>query len=1120
MKHIYTIFLLISLFSVSLTTHANYKANSVLNTGTWIKAKTDKAGIHKITSQDLNKLTGTSDLASVRIFGNGGNVLPKMNNVSYPDDLQQVPTWIGADQSGNQAIYFYAPGMVKWEYNSSKSKFEHTINDYSQEAYYFISIDAATPKQVTNQGTISEAPTNTVSSFVDYQVVDNERNNLIHTGRTWYDNPIGGGMSTTYSFTFPNIVTSEKVTVTAEAVSRSGAWTNLEVSVNNGAAESFQMRSVPLSSSDGAYARGNKAYWEMQANTESVNVKLKYVATTGSKCWPNFVEVEALRQLTFQQDQLIFRNPSVVASGAITQFNLSGLKDGLQLWSIQANDNVSNISISKSGSTGSFKASTSTLHDFVLFDPKGSFPSLQKVEEVPNQNLHAGSVADLLIVTHPDFITEAEKLANYHRQADGMTVTVATTKQVFNEFGSGMADATAIRNFARMCYKKASGKLKYLLLFGDGTYDNRLIKDGSESFVPTYQSEASTDHGYSFVSDDYFALLDDNEGEFTGDLDIGVGRLPVSSTTQAQTVVNKIMNYRKTATIGEWRNKISIIADDGDLSLHMKQAEDLSNIIKQESPAYLQQKIYFDAYKQENTPAGQRYPAVNQSINKSVKDGVLILNYIGHANDKFLANEQVLGKSDIESWSNYNNLPIFVTATCEFSRFDSDEESAGEAILMNASGGGIGLFSTTRVVNAFENATLNQNLFRYIFDHDNDGNNLRMGDAMRLAKNATGSISNRNKRNFTLLADPALSLAFPHLKIKTTKINGIDVTSETATLKALSKVTVEGEVTDAFGNIQSDFNGGLIPSVFDKAFMQPTLGNDTGEKPYNFKLQNNGLFKGNVSVTNGKFQFSFVVPKDISYQVGEGLISYYVFDKESNKDGNGAFTNFKIGGSSGGAITDNQGPGINLFFNTEDFKSGDKTNKNPLLIVKLNDESGINTLGTGIGHDIVATIDGNTAQAIVLNQFYQADKDSYQAGTINYQLSTLSYGKHTLKLKVWDVVGNSSEKEIDFFVTNGFDITNLRNYPNPMNTQTTIAYSHNRPSDRLKVHFQLVTLDGRIISEKKEEYTPSSNSGKTIQLNSSNIPSLKNGIYLYRIILTDSEGLTTTSSARLIVHRK
>lgn len=1107
-------------FNQRIAAQSSYKTNSVLSSGSWTKVKTSKTGIHKISSQNLNKLIGSSDLSSVQIWGNGGFVLPKLNSANYPTDLQQIPTWISADNSGNQALFFYAPGMIKWNYNSTKSKFEHTINDYSSFAFYYITLNTNGNKSITQQTAITSAATATTDQFIDHQVINIDKYNLINSGRTWYDNPIGGGMSTTYSFTFPNIVSSENIIVTAEAVSRSSAWTTLEVSANNGPAKSFQMRSVPLSSSDGAYARGNTAYWPMSANTSNIGIKLKYLASSSSKCWPNFVEVQATRKIQLVSDQLIFRNPAVVATDAITQFNISGLSNDLQLWSLNSNDDIKSISIERNGNIGTFKARTSQLHDFVLFNPKGTFPTVEKIDIVANQNLHALPAAELIIITHPDFYAQARDLANYHQSADAMSVNVVTTEQVYNEFGSGMPDASAIRNFARMSYKKYGDQFKYLLLFGDGTYDNRLIKRGSKNFVPTYQSKHSTDHGYSFVSDDFFALLDDDEGEYNGDLDIGVGRLPVSSVEQAQIVVEKIKRYKQLATIGAWRNKISIIADDGDQSLHLKQGETLSSVIKQESPAYLQEKIYFDAFVQENTPAGQKYPAVNQAINNSVKDGVLILNYIGHANDKFLANEQVLGKSDIESWSNENNLPIFVTATCEFSRFDADEESAGETILLTSSGGGIGLFSTTRVVNAFENAVLNQNLFRYIFNHDSEGNNLRMGDAMRMAKNATGSNNNRNKRNFTLLADPALSLAFPHLNVKTTRINGKDVNTETITLNALSKVTIEGEITNAFGQLQEKFNGTLIPSVFDKAYMQATLGNDNGEKPYKFKVQNNGLFKGNVSVENGKFQFSFVVPKDISYQVGEGLISYYVFDKNSNQDGNGAFTNFNIGGSSSSPISDTDGPLIDIFFNTEEFKAGDKVNKSPLLIVKLNDQSGINTLGTGIGHDIVATIDGNTSESIVLNQFYQANSNSYQSGTINYQLSNLSYGTHVLKLKVWDVMGNSSEKEIEFVVTNGFDITNLRNYPNPMNSTTSITYNHNRPNDKLNAHLQVVSLDGKIVAQQKHTYTPYNNQGKTIQFNASSIPSLKNGIYLYRIILTDSEGLSTTASSKLIVNQK
>ncbi|HKJ41296.1 MAG TPA: type IX secretion system sortase PorU, partial [Sunxiuqinia sp.] len=525
---------------------------------------------------------------------------------------------------------------------------------------------------------------------------------------------------------------------------------------------------------------------------------------------------------------------------------------------------------------------------------------------------------------------------------------------------------------------------------------------------------------------------------------------------------------------------------------------------------------YFDAYVQKSTSAGERYPDVNNAISKRVKEGALILNYTGHANESALAKEKVLEISDIDNWSNYDKLPIFVTATCEFSRFDGDEQSGGEHIYFNPNGGGIGLFSTTRVVWSDQNFDLNKQFYNNVFKQDADGNNLRMGDVMKRSKNALSSTST-NKRNFTLIADPALSLAFPKYKIVTETINGKSTGQLTDTIGSLSKVTITGRVTDNQGKTLDNFNGDLVPIVYDKAHQVETLGN-AGEKPFDFSFQDNIIYQGVTTVTNGKFEFSFIVPKDISYAEGQGKIIYYA--NNGKVDAHGYFTNFQIGGAHGGSFNDNNGPQVNLYLNSSDFKSGDEVGKKSILIADISDESGVNTAGVGIGHDITAVIDDDYNNILVLNDSYLSDKDSYKKGQVIFPINGLSAGEHTLKFKVWDVLNNSTEVEIHFVVSEKLEISEVKCYPNPANNYTNFVFKHNRPDDSFDTRVEIYDFSGNLVDVLKQRL--GSNGAHSLPLlwkiNDSQVL-VRNGAYLYRVIIDADDGYSASKTGKIIISR-
>ena len=661
---------------------------------------------------------------------------------------------------------------------------------------------------------------------------------------------------------------------------------------------------------------------------------------------------------------------------------------------------------------------------------------------------------------------------------------------------------------------------EHLLIFGDASFDYKGIVDTKDNLVPAYQSRESLKHGASYVTDEYFGCLDDDEGSnCAGSMDIGIGRFPVTTIEQAEIVVNKSINYTLPIreNFGPWRNAISFVGDDEDINTHFKQAEGLADITDSLGAVYNANKIYLDSYVQVKTSSGIRYPDVNAAINNDIESGCLIMNYTGHGGEIAWADERVLDIPAIQSYRNIHQLPAFVTATCEFSRYDDpDLISAGELVLLNPEGAGIGLFTTTRLAYSQSNYAYNKRFYYEAFKVDSTtGKYPTMGELIKAAKTP----SNQNIKNLVLLGDPALTLAYPKMRVSTLNIRKEDTGNQTDTIQALSLITVEGQVEDLQGNKLEDFNGILYHSVYDKPVKYQTRGNDPASRVADFYIQNKRLAKGEATVSEGKFSFTFMVPVDISYNYGEGKISYYAVDTVSFLDAHG-YDQVMIGGSETNATGDNEGPEIELYLNTVTFESGDITTPNPLLIAELRDESGINTVGNGIGHDIVALIDGDYQQQIILNDYYYPATDSYQEGTIKFRLGTFSNGLHTLTLRAWDVLNNSSEKTIEFIVDTDarLSVSQLEARPNPYQENTTFYFEHNKPGSELKIQISIFDIMGRRVTTL--DYTVQTESGEVGPLewngrdDSGN--ELSNGLYVYSAIIRSADGFVSVLSQKLL----
>lgn len=1125
-----------------------YAANSVLQNGTWYKIGIQTDGIYKLSYTFLQNLginVSAINPQNIRIYGNGGEMLSELNAKARPDDLVENAVYIQGESDGifneDDYVLFYGKGPNSWSYDSTSCpKYTHSIHLYSDSAYYFITTDMGAGKRIQPQASSSAPATHVVSSFDDYAFHENSTTNFIKSGRQWFGEYFENTTSYNFSFSFPNIDGAVPATVKTSIASRYLITGNATYSVSSQSGSSLiSIPNVSGSAYDN-FAKIVSGCYSFNPSSPTITVNVTK-QTADAIAWLDYIEVNVRRQLTMNGAQLIFRDANSIGTGNLAEYNVTS-NSPIQIWDISDIANIKLQSVINPVATlNQFVLPADSLKHFIAFTG-ASYLTPTATGIIANQDLHALSDKDYIIVVHPDFYEEAMQLAAHHESKDGLTTIVVTPQQIYNEFSSGSQDISAIRDFVKMFYDKAANASEmpqYLLLFGDGSYDNKKQTGSNSNYIPTYQSDNSTIPTSSYVSDDFYGLLDDNEGVWNSDaVDIGIGRFPVKTKAGAQAAVNKILNYTKTGVplsetsstsctdqiagspFGSWRNTVCFIGDDEDGGIHQSQANQQATLVDTSYNDYNIDKIYLDAYKQEATPGGNRYPEVVEAINKRIEQGTLILNYTGHGGELGLAHERIIEVSQINKWNNANKLFLLFTATCEFSRYDDPERtSAGEYAFLNPNGGAIALFSTVRLVFASPNFYLNLDFYKAAFEPIN-GKMPRLGDLYEFIKTQSGGNS-VNSRNFTLLGDPALTLAYPQYNVVTDTVNAVAVTTTSSdTLKALSIVNISGHIQDNAGNLLPTYNGILYPTVYDKSQDVTTLSNDgTASPPYTFKLQKNILYKGKVSVTNGYFKFSFIVPKDIAYQYGIGRVSYYA--ENGNEDAIGNYEKIVIGGSNNNALADAVGPEVNLYLNDIKFVFGGTTDENPDLYSILKDENGINTVGNGIGHDIIATLDGNTENAIVLNDYYQSDLNSYKSGKIRYSFADVSEGKHTLKLKVWDVYNNSSESYTEFVVAKSakLALSHVLNYPNPFTTKTQFYFEQNQCCQTLEVQVQVFTVSGKLVKSISQFVQTEGFRSEPIEWNGRDDfgDKIGRGVYLYRVKVKTSDGSTAEKYEKLVI---
>ena len=1094
-----------------------YASESVLNSGKWVKIQVAEDGIYKLTAADLKKM-GFSNLDKVAVYGYGGWPLDEDFSTTYIDDVPEVAVWRSADY-----LLFYGKGPRKWEYSSSDKSFIHTNNPYSNYGYYFVSEKETTGRTMEKAASAAGA-TLQVTTFDDYVLHEEELVSVNSSGRELYGESFTSTLSRDFTISVPGI-TNDEGKATLSFISRGNGTITMNVDGNALISGSV---SVPSDEYEVARELYRERAW-MADKGETVKVNIGYSTTGHKNVHLNYFRLQMKRQLKVYDNYTFFR--SLSARGNASRFVIQGADASTLVFDVTDGVNPQQMETSLNGTELSFSIPASaSLREFVVVKPS-QIKAPVTVGEVANQNLHALPQQDMIIIAQPNFTTQAERLAEAHRTKDNLTVRVVTPESIYNEFSSGTPDATAYRRFMKMFYDRKTSEAdapKYLLLFGDGSFDNRKLTSAWKSvdmsnMLLTYQTENSLS-SQSYVIDDYFGFLDDADNKKSlqnKKLCLGIGRFPIRTVEQATQMVDKVISYMENKNTGSWKNNLCFMADDGSntdgfMTEHMEFADQLAGYVESEHPEFLVNKLYYDAYKKDMT-AGT-YPDVRSGLQKLLKDGLLLFNYTGHGGTTALSDEKVLTQTDINQFT-YTHLPVWVTATCDFTRFDDLNTSAGEDVFLNKSSGGIALFTTVRVAYSRPNFPINDNVIRNLFERNN-GRRRTLGEVMQATKNTLSSVY---KLGFCLIGDPAVKMAYPEFGMKVTTVNGQSVDGNSISFKALEKITVEGEVLDASGQLVTDFTGIVNPTVKDSKVTVTCLKNSNKDDSpaFTFTDYPNTIFIGNDSVRNGKFSFTFTVPKDISYSNLQGKMNLYAVDTESGNEAQGNFDNFIVGGTSDTAETDTIGPEIRaLYLNDTTFVDGGQVNTTPYFVAELWDKSGVNITGSSVGHDMMLVIDESTVLSYNLNSYYELLLGEDGTGIVKFPIPALEPGKHTAEFWVWDILNNSTVRTFTFEVVEGlkpflFDVIAT---PGIAREQVTFHLMHNRPESRMRVGIMVYDLAGRQLWKHEESGTSGLFENYTVSWDlTSGGARMRPGVYIYRAAISTDNSKDATKARKFII---
>jgi len=1072
---------------------------SVLNSGNWYKFSVTQDAVVKI-DYALLRSTGINpdqlDPRNIKIYTGQHGMLPQPNDQPRKSNLTEIAIQIIGESDGrfnsNDYILFFAQGPDTYQYNLQKQAFEYENNLYSDKNFYFLTVGSDPGKRITQSENVSGSfPV--IQQYNDFAYYETDRYNVLKSGRRWFGEQFDANTEATIRFDISGVIENSSLTLVSHVMAQSITPSSFQVSINNSPVLTQPIDPIP-NTSYGIKGVINADTIALNSNSVSAagrnNQEVKFQFTKGSSGlsvgYLDFFLISLTRQLALYGDQTIFRSSASVLN-PVSAYEISNNTNSSRVWEITNPNDVKEQLVTFSGGKVNFATTSEWLKSFVVFDiNKVKAPTFEST--VSNQNLVSITAPELIIITHPTFLSEAQRLANHRQNHSGMNVNVVTTEQVFNDFSGGKQDVTALRDFVRSLYSQANSQLKNVLLFGRGSYDykNRVL--GNTNYVPIYESRNSLSPLETYGSDDYFTFLESHEGEWgespaqNHTMDIGIGRLPIKTLEEARLVVDKFIEYDKNPSAsGAWQNEILFVADDGDFNIHNSQANQLANSIDLLNPNFNTKKFFLDSYEQVDKPSGQSSPDASKALDLAIRKGALIVNFTGHGSERVWMDEQILDATIIQNWKNGPHYPLFVTATCEFGRHDDPFQiTSGELTLLQKKGGSIGIVTTARPVNSSTNFTLNRAFYESLFTKE-DNHFRTLGAILKDTKN--NSISGVANRNFSLLGDPSMRLAMAENQIV---YDAVKTGTGSNELKGLSEVIVNGHI-EKETTTQTNFTGELTLTLFDEEVFLVTKGDEN--PPFNYSERSNILFKGKASVTQGSFQLQFVMPKNIPSENITGKFSAFA-STDNGEYANGSILNNMIGGLESDPAMDNTPPTIRLFLGDTTFIPGGIVGPNTKIVALLEDESGVNISANPTGNEIMASIDDGPD--VILNNYYYANLDTYKRGSINYPLDGLEKGKHTLTLSASDTYNNLTTATVDFVVTDGvqIEIEEFSNYPNPFYESTTLEFTHTRPGEDLEALLTIYDLAGKELLNQSFEVLSSQ----------------------YRVTLSDWDGKSSTGT--------
>lgn len=1125
--------MLLLLFGSSMGWAQDNTYHSVLSEHTWYRLSVTQEGAHQLdyaTLQGMGIDMGSLNPSQIRLFGNPSGALPEKNADSRSDDLTEMAIFVTGAEDGSfdegDMVLFYGQEPTRWVLvDSNKDTYRRERNYYSDTTYYYLCVDSGVDGlRVGEKPTLPvENTTAVISDFPDFVWHEEELFSPYSIGQNWFGEQITTEDSIfTLPFVFPNLVKNKYLRVYSQVLGRIkkdnylhyNAWVN-----DNHVADNVSIKYY----GEHEYGKLSTINKQIVLDSDTAVFELSFVPFSGASLFLDYVEIYGWRQLKRSNNNFLFRLMPSQFGDDRTAIWVQNVNADYWLWDVSSPLRPVLQDAVLSANNLVFATDETTEKRYVLFMPTSAYP-IVNWSALPNQNLHAIAAADNLILTSPIFLEQAQELANYHAAKDDLTSIVVNVNEIYNEFSTGTPDPTGIRDFVRMVYRRSSGQLKYLTLFGRASFDFRNINGYGQNYVPTYETFEAPQHELSFATDDYFALMDDNEGvNSNGHVDIGVGRISVSTVEEAKTILRKIMHYDDlTASHGEWKADLLLFADDENTS-YVNYSEGIDAMIDSQCPALTRKKLYCGAYPLQNTSSGTVNPGANADLKRAFDQGMLALLYVGHGGVRGLTGESVFANADIAALSNYDKMPFVYTATCEFTKYDNPLlVSAGEQLFLNPHGGCVALFSACRPTYGPQNNLQTRALVPVLLQRDDNGMPLRYGDIIRLAKSDQLNFNSQGNQNirFLFLGDPVLRFPLPQKDIAVTRINGMVVgDSDNLELHAMSMVTMEGEVRDVNGRLDAGFNGTLWVRFYDQK--TKVVVKFTGDSLKNVYYHKDVLYQGQVSVTAGKFNVSFQIPKEIKSGEGAPRFSFYAYDSIRGIDAVGEFDELVLGGIDPAMVPDDEGPKITFYWNTPDFENGQVVEHQGVLYADLYDAQGIYHYGYSLGRDIVMSSNLAACNHLVLNDQYEPAMNDFRRGRIILPLNDLEPGTYEFTLKVWDTQDNASEATLWFVVDDNLFLSQVHNYPNPFNEETRITMTHIGEDGDFDVNIEIFDIMGRSVQHIYKKVYASDGVIEPVVWDGCDYygSQLRSGIYLYRLTLTDETGYSRTVSQRMVIQR-